>query len=170
MKWDAEVSAAVAQAAHNYGVAVDPALVHAVIEKETHHGALPITGTVEPGRHVSYGPMQVKDTTALMHGITDPSTLATPSIGIRIGTFELARLLRLFSGDTPRAVSGYNAGAGNATRNATGKFPNQTYVDDVLGYWRSYGPAIAGVAVLLVALAIGALIYLHRTSRRRLAD
>lgn len=158
MKWDAEVSAAVTQAGVSYGVGVDPALVHAIIERETRHGALPITGTKEPNGHYSYGPMQVEDVTGAAHGISDPATMAVPSIGIRIGTFELARLMRLFPGDTARAVAAYNAGAGNANRNTSGKFFNQSYVDAVLGFWNSYRGAVAGVGI--AALAVAALIAL----------
>jgi soluble lytic murein transglycosylase-like protein len=163
MKWDAEVSAAVNQARTLYGIAVDPALVHAVIEKETLHGALPITGTLEPNGHYSYGPMQVQDSTGAMHGISEASSMALPSIGIRIGTLELARLMQLFPGDTARAVAAYNAGAGNAARNATGKFFNQAYVDAVLGFWNKYrGPLAAGGAALLALLLL-----LFVTLRRR---
>jgi soluble lytic murein transglycosylase-like protein len=155
MIYDAEVAAAVNQARTLYGVDVDPALVHAVIEQETRHGALKLTGTLEPNGHYSYGPMQVMDTTGAMHGITDPTTMATPSIGIRIGTYELARLLKLFAGDTARAVAGYNAGAGNATPNAAGKFVNQSYVDAVLSFWNQYrGPLAVGGSVLLGLLLL----------------
>jgi soluble lytic murein transglycosylase-like protein len=152
MKYDAEVAAAVSQARNFYAIAVDPALVHAVIERETRHGALNLNGTLEPNGHYSYGPMQVMDTTGAMHGITEPLTMAMPSIGIRIGTFELARLLKLFPGDTSRAVAGYNAGAGNAVRNAAGHFPNQSYVDAVLGFWRKYQGAVLGGGLGLLAL------------------
>lgn len=154
-KWDAEVRAAVNLTRGRYGIAVDPGLVHAVIERETRHGALPITGTLEPNGHHSYGPMQVQDTTAAMHGITDPTTLAVPSIGIRIGTFELARLMKLFPGDTARAVAAYNAGPGNAARNAsTGRFVNQPYVDAVLSFWRRYAGAAVPAAAVLVGAAV----------------
>jgi soluble lytic murein transglycosylase-like protein len=165
MKYDAEVSAAVSQTRTRYGIALDPALVHAIIQKETLHGSLPITGTLEPDGHYSYGPMQVKDTTGAMHGISDPLTLAVPSIGIRIGTFELARLMQLFPGDTARAVAAYNAGSGHAVRNAAGHFPNQSYVDAVLGFWRQYqGAVLGGGAALLALLAL-----LFVTLRRRLS-
>ena len=164
MKWDAEVSAAVSAARRLYGVALDPALVHAVIEKETLHGRLSITGTKEPNGHYSYGPMQVLDTTAAMHGITEPATLAVPSIGIRIGTYELARLVRLFPGDTARAVAAYNAGSGNAERSTVpGKFFNQSYVDAVLGFWQQYrGPLAVGAGILVGLAAIVALVVVAR--------
>jgi soluble lytic murein transglycosylase-like protein len=165
MKYDAEVAAAVAQAGRIYGVAVDPALVHAVIEQETRHGALKLTGTREPDGHYSYGPMQVKDTTAAMHGVSEPSTLAIPSVGIRIGTYELARLLRLFPGDTTRAIAAYNAGPGNANRNAAGRFPNQPYVDAVLSFWNVYKGAVMASGAALAAIALVAWLVL-RVMRR----
>lgn len=165
MKWDAEVAAAVNQARTMYGVSVDPALVHAVIEQETRHGALPITGTLEPNGHTSYGPMQVMDTTGAMHGITDPSTMAVPSIGIRIGTYELARLINLFAGDTPRAVAAYNAGSGNADRSDDGTFVNQPYVNAVLSFWQRYrGGLMSGAAAGVLALLA---FFLFRALRRR---
>ena len=169
MTYDAEVSAAVAQALNLYGIAVEPALVHAVIERETRHGALNLNGTLEPDGHYSYGPMQVKDTTGAMHGVSDAKSMAVPSIGIRIGTYELARLLKLFPGDTARAVAAYNAGSGNAARNAAGKFVNQSYVDAVLGFWNQYrGPlAVAGAAgVSLVALLFLLLAVFRRRAGR----
>ncbi len=169
MKWDAEVVAAVNQARRVYGTAPDTALVHAVIERETRHGGVSIAGTREPDGHYSYGPMQVKDTTGAMHGITDPKTLATPSIGIRIGTFELTRLLKLFPGDTARAISAYNAGPGNARRSATGRFPNQPYVDAVLGFWARFKQIATASAPVVGALAIAALIWWFLSRRRRLA-
>jgi uncharacterized protein (TIGR03382 family) len=169
LRWDAEVSAAVANAARLYGIRPDPALVHAVIERETLHGRLPITGTREPNGRYSYGPMQVMDTTAAMHGITDPKSLVTPSIGIRVGTFELARLLRLFPGDTARAVAAYNAGAGNARRRSDGSFINQPYVDAVLGFWARFKTVAtqAAPAAGLLAAALFAWWFLGR--RRRLS-
>jgi soluble lytic murein transglycosylase-like protein len=170
VKWDPEVAAALVAARRLYARTPDPALVHAVIQKETLHGLLPITGTREPNGHYSYGPMQVEDTTAAMHGIQDPSTLAIPSVGIRVGTFELSRLLTLFGGDVARAVSGYNAGAANAKTNATtGFYPNQSYVDAVLGFWRQYGPAIAGGAGVGLVLALAAGVYLLAARQRRAA-
>jgi soluble lytic murein transglycosylase-like protein len=171
MRWDPEVRAAVTQAARLYWIVPEPALVHAVIEKETVHGALPITGTREPNGRISYGPMQVMDTTAAAyHGVpvAEAKTLATPSIGIRIGTFELSRLLTMFQGDTARAVAAYNAGSGNANRNALGKFPNQPYVTDVLNFWQRFktmAVAAAPAAVGLIAVALLAWWFMGRGRR-----
>jgi soluble lytic murein transglycosylase-like protein len=167
MRWDMEVQAAVNQAARLYGVTIEPALVHAVIERESAHRDTSAAGTLEPNMRRSYGPMQVMDTTAAMHGITDPKTLVTPSIGIRIGTFELARLLRLFPGDTPRAIAAYNAGPGNARRNAAGKFPNQSYVDAVLSFWARFKPLAVAASPAVGAIALLALVWFLMSRRRR---
>jgi hypothetical protein len=170
MRWDPEVQAAVNQARRIYRIAPDPALVHAVIEKETIHGSLPITGTREPNGRISYGPMQVMDTTAVMHGVplTEAKTLATPSIGIRIGTFELSRLLTMFGGDTARAVAAYNAGPGNARRDALGNFFNQPYVTAVLGFWQRFKTtAVAAAPAAAGLIAVGLLAWwLMRRGRR----
>jgi len=171
VRWDAEVSAAVTQAGRIYGLRPDPALVHAVIEKETLHGRLPITGTREPNGRYSYGPMQVMDTTAAMHGVrlSEAKTLAVPSIGIRIGTFELSRLLKLFPGDTARAVAAYNAGPGNARRNSVGRFNNQPYVDAVLGFWSRFKTVAVKAAPAAGLMAVIALAWWLLSRRRRLA-
>lgn len=171
LRWDAEVSAAVANAARLYGIRPDPALVHAVIERETLHGRLPITGTREPNGRYSYGPMQVMDTTAAMHGVpvSQAKSLANPSIGIRIGTFELARLLKMFPGDTARAVAAYNAGPGNARRNAAGLFINQAYVDAVIGFWSRFKKVATQAAPAAALIAAAAIIWLLVGRRRRLS-
>lgn len=160
------MSAAVAAASRLYGLRPDPALVHAVIERETLHGRLPITGTREPNGHYSYGPMQVQDSTAARHGIMDPKTLTTPSLGIRIGTFELARLLRMFPGDTARAVAAYNAGPGNALRRATGRFVNQDYVDAVLGFWQRFKTVAVASAPAAGLIALAAIVWWWSRRRR----
>lgn len=172
MRWDAEVQAAVNQARRLYRIVPEPALVHGVIEKETIHGALPITGTREPNGRISYGPMQVMDTTAVRHGVplSEAKTLATPSIGIRIGTFELSRLLTLFGGDTARAVAAYNAGEGNARRNAQGRFFNQSYVDAVMGFWQRFKTtAVAAAPAAASLIVVGVLAWLIFGRGRRLA-
>jgi len=170
MRWDAEVRAAVNQAGILYGIRPDPALVHAIIEKETIHGALPITGTQEPRGHISYGPMQVLDSTAAMHGISDPRTLAMPSLGIRIGTFELARLLQKFAGDTARAIAAYNGGPGLAVRSkATGRFPNQSYVDAVLGFWARFKTVATSAAPAAGLIAVAVLAFMLMRRRQRFA-
>jgi hypothetical protein len=167
MKYDLEVSRAIAHWGPVYGVTIQPALVHAIIEKESRHGASLVT--VEPKGHKSYGPMMVLDTTAATFGIADPTMLQkSPAIGIWYGVRQLAKLLAQFPGDTARAVSAYNTGAGRAKQSTTtGLFPNQAYVNDVLDFWSTYqGPVLLAAAPLAI-LAVAGLLLVAR--RRRAA-
>ena len=160
MKYDAEVRSAIARV----NPAIDPALVHAIIQKESSHGAKLVTP--ESRGRFSYGPMMVLDSTARGDfGVSDPSSLARdPAAGIYYGTRYLNNKLRQYPGDTASAVAAYNSGT--AYRAAGGKFVNQAYVDKVLGFWRQYRGAApaAGAGVLLALLAGG---YLLLRSRRR---
>jgi hypothetical protein len=179
LKWDAEVNAAASHWGRSYGVSVDPALVHAVIERESAHGLAPaylaFNGVVpEPGGHYSGGPMQVyDDTLKTMNATLDLSALAqSPALGIWYGTHELARLLARFPGDTTRALSAYNTGQGNANRNTAGNFPNQSYVDAVVGFWNKYRGQLGGAAMSIVpalVLAAGIFFVMTRAQRRRAA-
>jgi soluble lytic murein transglycosylase-like protein len=166
MRWDAEVQAAVKRWAPVYGVTIDPALVHAIIQKESSHGTLLVTA--EPGNRFSYGPMMVLDSTAKGMGVLMPSSLTNPALGISYGVRYLGGLLKRFPGDVARAVAGYNAGPGNAVRSSTtGKFPNQSYVDKVLGYWNSYKRQVTAAApVAALVLAGAALLWFAARPRR----
>jgi hypothetical protein len=151
-------------------------LVHAIIERESAHGLAPnyiLNGGVvpEPGGHHSGGPMQVYDDTLRgMNATLSLSALAqSPAVGIWYGTHELARLLKLFPGDTVRAVSAYNTGSGNANRDARGKFPNQSYVDAVVGFWNKYRGPIAASIVPALLLAAGVWFVMSRARRQRAA-
>lgn len=165
MKYDAEVSRAIAHWAPVYGVTISPALVHAIIEKESAHGRF--TETHEPGGRMSYGPMMVLDTTATsVFHVKDPSTLRDPATGIWYGVAYLAQLLKKFPNSPTQAISAYNAGAGNAHLTAAGVYPNQSYVMGVLAFLKQYrGAAVAAVPVAL--FVVGGLLYL--TARRRRA-
>lgn len=169
VKYDAEVSAAVAHWAPAYGIAIDPALVHAVIEAESSHGAK--LESAEPGGRRSYGPMMVLDSTATsVLGVADPTTLKNPATGIWYGVQYLGSLIRWAGGDINRAVSAYNTGKGNAKLNAAGAYPNQAYVVRVLGYWNRFKRAVASaapVAVPLLLILIG--VVFVATRRRRAA-
>ncbi len=166
MKYDAEVAQAVAHWGPHYGIAIDPALVHAVIQRESTHGAK--LSAAEPGGHWSYGPMMVYDDTAHAYGISDPSLLKDPALGIWYGVRYLGQQLKTFWGDTARAVSAYNAGPGNAVRNrTTDRFPNQPYVDAVLSFWNRYKGAVTGGAAALVI--VGGLTWYLLARRRRAA-
>jgi len=168
VKYDVEVNRAIAHWAPFYGVSISPSLVHAIIERESGHGRALVT--VEPHGHKSYGPMMVLDSTAATFGIQDPTMLsARPSIGIWYGVRQLAKLLKQFGGDTARAVSAYNTGAGRAKLSAAGTYPNQPYVNSVLDFWNRYqGTTIAAAAPMIVpALALGGLLLLALELNRR---
>lgn len=163
MKYDAEVAAAVRYWSPTIGVTIDPRLVHAIIQKESSHVKLVTEETL--GRR-SYGPMMVLDSTARGMGVKDPATLKDPATGIWWGVRYLAGLLHQFPGDPLRAVSAYNTGPGNAKRNKAGKFPNQSYVDGVMGWWRIYGGAASGGAAAIAGLVVGAFLLLRARRRR----
>ena len=147
MKYDAEVQAAIARAARIYSGTIDPALVHAIIQRESSHGVQ--LETAESGGRHSYGPMMVLDSTAIGLGATNPAALKDPATGILYGVQYLAGLLHRFPGDIPRAISAYNTGPGNAVRNPAGRFPNQPYVDAVTVWWQTYKYAAPAAGSLL---------------------
>ncbi len=62
--------------------------------------------------------------------------------------------MKRFGSDTAAVISAYNAGPGNAHRDANGHFPNQRYVDAVLGFWNKYKVAVVAVLPLLVAVVL----------------
>lgn len=163
MRYETEVQAAIARWQPGLGVRIDSGLVHAVIEQESRHGAAGLEA-VEPRGHRSYGPMMVLDSTALGYGV-QPKTLKEPRLGILYGVRYLGEQLKRFPGDVARAVSAYNTGPGRARRGATGKFPNQSYVDKVLGFWQRFrGLAVPALGALAAAALILALA-LRRRSR-----
>ena len=162
MLWEREVQLAVARWGPPYGVRIAPALVHAILEKETAHGRNPAYlkagGAVrEPDGDYSYGPMSVKGDTARTElGVGDPRTLVFPAAGITAGVHYLAILLKSLKGDVNRAVTAYN-GSGPAAR---------AYAAKVLGMVKQY----AGVAVPVAAILAFALLFLmprHRASASR---
>lgn len=164
MKYDAQVSSAVARWGPAYGVTIDPALVHAIIQRESSHGAQ--LETAESKGRKSYGPMMVLDDTARALGVPDPATLRDPAQGISIGVRYFASLLKRFPGDTARAISAYNTGPGNAVRNKAGRFPNQSYVDAVTAWWKTYKYAAVGSSSALGLIAV-LLFFWFQLRRRR---
>ena len=144
------------------GVTIDPALVLAIIQAESSGGR--VLETPESGGRRSYGPMMVLDSTARDMGVTDPAQLRDPGLGIWYGVRYLAGLLKQFRGDVARAVSAYNTGPGRAVRSPSGTFPNQTYVDRVLGYMKTFRGAAIPIGALV---ALGAVAFV--LSRRRRA-
>ncbi len=151
-----------------YGIAIDPALVHGIIEAESSHGAKLVS--TEPNGHFSYGPMMVLDSTATtVLGVSDPTTLKDPATGIWYGVEYLAQLLRWSGGDINRAVSAYNTGKGNAIPNASGVYPNQSYIVKVLGYWNTFKRAVVASAPTAVPLLLLLLLGFVLVSRSRRA-
>ena len=166
MKWDPEVRAAIAAV----NPSIDPKLVHAIIQKESSHGAKLVTHEPNDPKtglpRYSYGPMMVLDTTARgVYGISDPSTLASnPALGILVGVKYLNSKLRAYPGDVRSAIAAYNAGSARRTKKG-GTFVNQEYVDIVLGFWKQYGGAVAAGGGVLVLLVIGLLLLRSRRLR-----
>ena len=169
MKYDAEVSRAVAYWGPRLGVDIPPALVHAVIQKESTHGLA--LESREPGGRRSFGPMMVLDSTARGYGVTNPEVLRDPALGIMYGVRYLGEQIKRFRGDLERAISAYNTGPGNAKRNpATGRLPNQAaYVDKVLAFWRQYQVTARAAAPAGIALALLAVGLVYAARRRRAA-
>jgi soluble lytic murein transglycosylase-like protein len=179
MRWDQEVAAAVARWAPIYGITLPTsdahALVHAVIQRESSHGT--VLTTVEPGNHLSFGPMNVLDTTATSLGAKVPSSLTNPAVGIDYGTRYLFQQLRRYGGRIADALAAYNAGS--ARRDAQGRYINskgstvvQGYVDRVLGYWNTYKRSVVQVATRAApaaGLVIAGVVVLWLASRRRRA-
>jgi len=174
MRWDAEVRAAVARWGPAFGVTIDPALVHAIIQKESSHGDLLVTA--EPGGRFSFGPMMVLDSTAAGMGVKVPSSLSQPAIGISYGVRYLAQQLQRYGGRVSDAVAAYNGGS--ARKDAQGRYVNtkgvpvvQAYVDKVLGYWNSYKGQVSAAAataapVVAVMIAGAALLWFAARARR----
>jgi len=144
-----------------YGVTIDPALVRAIIQKESSGGR--VDTSVEPGGHRSYGPMMVLDTTAAGMGVTDPARLKEPGLGIWYGVRYFAEQLRRFGGEVQRAVAAYNGGPGIVAGRTAGSFPNQTYVNDVLRFYRSFRGSALPVLGLVV---LGGILILSARRRR----
>jgi soluble lytic murein transglycosylase-like protein len=177
MNWESEVTSAINAWAPRYGISIDPALVHAIIEKETRHGALPLIAA-EPNGTRSYGPMMVDDQTASsVLNVSDPASLQDPATGIYYGVQYLGHLMKLFPTDIDRAIAAYNAGPGNSTRKSNGTFINQQYVVDVLSFWNRFkraavaaAPVVGGASLLLAIGAIVLYFFVLRGSKRRAAS
>lgn len=128
MKPTAEINRIIAEKAATY--AVDPLLVHALIQVESSYR--PDAKRDEPRLNdASYGLMQVLSGTArsMLGFAGDAEALLDPSTNVDLGVRYLKYQLGRYAGDVPSALAAYNAGT--ASRRSDGKFINQGYVDKV---------------------------------------
>lgn len=168
MVWDSEVRAAASHWGREYGLTIDPALIHGIIERESRHGQDPNylkhQGVVpEAGGHYSYGPMQIYDDTVrtvLRLGFPAADLASHPGLGIWYGVKEFGRRMKALGGDPVKAVSAWNAGIG-------GVGTNPAYIQAVLGFWKEYRNAI--VSVVPALLLAGAVVWFMAARRRRAA-
>ncbi len=125
--YHAEVRAAAAR------FAVDPALLHAVIEAESRYNPKAVSGKG------AIGLMQVMPETARRYGVR-AHDLRVPEKNIATGAQYLADLLRLFRGDVELALAGYNAGEHAVARYGDAIPPyaeTKAYVPRVVGVWKA---------------------------------
>jgi soluble lytic murein transglycosylase-like protein len=114
--------------------AVDPALLHAVIEAESRYNPKAVS---EKG---AIGLMQVMPETGRRYGV-GAKELRVPEQNIATGARYLADLLRLFRGDVELALAGYNAGEHAVARygNEIPPYPEtKAYVPRVMGFWNAF--------------------------------
>ncbi len=130
--------AEVRAAAHRF--ALDPALLHAVIEAESKYNPSAVSGKG------AIGLMQVMPETGRRYGV-GAKELRVPEKNIATGARYLADLLRLFQGDVELALAGYNAGEHAVARygNEIPPYPEtKAYVPRVMRFWNAFsGPGAA---------------------------
>jgi hypothetical protein len=120
--------------------ALDPALLHAVIEAESSYNPNAVSGKG------AIGLMQVMPDTARRYGV-GPRELRVPARNIATGAQYLADLLRLFRGDIELALAGYNAGEHAVARYGHEIPPyaeTKAYVPRVVGFWKALSVPGAG--------------------------
>lgn len=113
--------------------ALDPALLHAVIEAESRYNPDAVS---EKG---AIGLMQVMPDTGRRYGV-GPRELRVPQRNIATGAQYLADLLRLFGGNVELALAGYNAGEQAVARYGEVIPPyaeTKAYVPRVVGFWKA---------------------------------
>ncbi len=143
----------IAAAAHKYGLS--PALVKAVIRKESQFNASAV------GSKGEIGLMQLMEEASLEWAASAHATnfstrnLFDPGTNTMAGCYYLSRLMRRYGQtDNPvaYALADYNAGRGNVLRWMKGpagtncsrflaqmNFPStRNYVTDILGHWKKY--------------------------------
>jgi hypothetical protein len=116
---------------------LDPAVIRAVIHKESHGRADAIS------RAGNMGLMQISGDVATKYGATDP---LDPRQNVLAGSKYLAELVRQFHGDLQLALAAYNAGPTNVRR--AGGVPNfgetKDYIEKIAQYIRGGGGMYAG--------------------------
>jgi soluble lytic murein transglycosylase-like protein len=113
--------------------AVDPALLHAVIEAESKYNPSAVSGKG------AIGLMQVMPETGRRYGVK-AQELRVPARNIATGAQYLADLLRLFGGNVELALAGYNAGEQAVARYGQAIPPyaeTRAYVPRVVGLWKT---------------------------------
>lgn len=133
-------------------VAIDPALVHALIYVESRYnpGARSPKGAI--------GLMQVLPETASRFGINDPGR--SPVANLAAGTRYLSELMELFGNRLDLVLAAYNAGENAVIRygNRIPPFPEtRQYVPAVLAKyreWQELSPVTAAVATVTIPTRI----------------
>ncbi|EPB9414616.1 transglycosylase SLT domain-containing protein [Clostridium perfringens] len=110
---------------------VDPALICAVIKQES---------DFNPNEHSSAGAMglmQLMPENCQEYGVTNPYDPYQNIVG---GTRQLADLIKMYNGNLPLVLAGYNAGIGNVQKyGGVPPFPEtQDYIVKVTAYYEAY--------------------------------
>lgn len=117
---------------------IDPFLVKAIVAAESNFNANASRDEPRIGDK-SYGLMQILYGTARWMGYSGaPEGLFDPETNLEFGIRFLQKMLYQFRGNIALAVSAYNTGPGNVAVLPNGQLTNQTYVDRVLTFFRSF--------------------------------
>lgn len=146
-RFDPLIAESAARWGPRFGVVVPVPVVKGIIGKESSFN--PAAVRRESDGRISRGLMQVLEGTARDLGLSQPTRLHEPAVGIDFGVKYLAQQLARYRGNVPAAVAAYNAGT--ARVDAGGRFRNQSYVDHVLEHARGF----AGAVALPAALGLG---------------
>lgn len=125
-----EIAHQIQVAASKYGV--DPALIHALIDRESGYDMKAVS------RKGAVGAMQLLPTTARSYGAHTPSVTAQ---NIDAGTHYLRDLLHRFDGNLALSLAAYNAGEGSVARHGKNIPPfkeTMLYVPAILTRFEEY--------------------------------